>query len=130
MKADSVLESIETWCDTHKEILTLEGTTLAEAEHGMFLHATWGAGARCCACVPAKAADRAKVVSIKRRVRDLKRMNNIGIGAWLVQINKDIIDWQITRRNARMAKCKAIWISAMQCPKSWHCCAPSKAYTK
>lgn len=126
-KAESVLESIETWCNTHKEILKLKDTILvAEAEHAMFLLAAWVAGPRC--CVHAKEADRAKIGQMKKRVMDLKRMNDIGNGAWLIQINNDIINWQITRKNARKAKCRAMQLSAMQGPKSWHCCAPMEHY--
>lgn len=128
-KAGSVLESIETWCNAQKEILALKETIrVAETEHDILLHAIWSAGPRW--YVHAKEANRAKIGSMKKRVKDLQSMNDISIGAWLVHNNKGINNWQDTRKIARMAKCKAIWLSATQCPKSWHCCAPVEEYKK
>jgi hypothetical protein len=119
--ADSVIESIDTWCKTHNEIVCIENAIkMAEAEHDMLLLAIWGAGPRICARICAEAALRTKIEAMKERVDNLKAINDIGHGALLVEIKKDMMRWQIERRRARRKEVKAIVTSAKKWPTSWH----------
>jgi hypothetical protein len=122
MESELILDSIESWCKTHKEILFLEKEIrVAEAEHDLFLHHVWGPGPRC--CVHAEQARRAKIAATKKRVQDLKAMNDISNGGWLLQIARDAKAEETKGKIARWALVKMIRKSSQQAPKSF--CLPN-----